>query len=290
MVKLNYNVPISEVKQDKDDSFFFIEGVAINAGVTGNNHRFTVEELSKSAPSLKGVPLLEDHRNEVGAIRGRVVDARYDEGSSNIPFKARVSDKNAIEMIKRGDLDSVSVGADVEDIKEEDGAFTLFGVKFRELSLVAVGADERANFAVAVREAYETKQKNNSMEVNRMVENKEKDVVPKPEENKEELVTQAEEQSNEVSGEAEPKPEDGASEALKEMQESIKALSDNIKSISEELKTLKEGSKIKEEVEKKEVAEKPEDEDEEDESGVEEQLRFVQGSGSIKGGSYTLVR
>jgi len=153
-LKFNYQVPIIESAFINDD--FIIQGTALNATITSNNHKFIEEELQKSANTLSGVPLLIDHRNEVDAIKGRVISGEYNEDERKVNFRAHVIDHNIKEMIKDGRIDSVSVGADVKELEEtDDGFFIPHGIKFRELSLVAVPADEGATFTVALQEAYE---------------------------------------------------------------------------------------------------------------------------------------
>jgi len=157
-LKFNYTVPF--VSEGIIDDQFIIAGTAINSTITSNNHKFLPEELNKSAVTLKGVPLLKDHRNEVDAIVGRVLEANFDEETESIPFKAKVNDETVKKLIKRGDLNTVSIGAEVSDIEEsEDGVLIPRGIKFKELSLVAVPADEGATFSIALKEAYSSKLK-----------------------------------------------------------------------------------------------------------------------------------
>ena len=100
--------------------------------------------------------LLKDHDNRIDSIVGRVIGSSYDEENSNVPFKAIVSDSHARELIQRGDLNTVSVGAIVESIEEQDGALIPRGIIFKELSLVAVPADQGATFSIALKEAYDS--------------------------------------------------------------------------------------------------------------------------------------
>ncbi len=154
-LKFNYQVPIIESAFVNDD--FIITGVALNATITSNNHKFIGEELRKSANTLNGVPLLVDHRNEVEAIKGRVISGEYDEEGQKVDFRAHIIDETMKEMVKDGRINSVSVGAAVEDLEEtDDGFFIPRGIEFKELSLVAVPADAGATFTVALQEAYET--------------------------------------------------------------------------------------------------------------------------------------
>jgi len=153
-LKFNYQVPIIESAFVNDD--FIITGTALNATITSNNHKFLAEELRKSANTLSGVPLLIDHRNEVDAIKGRVISGEFDEHEPKVNFRAHVIDETMKEMIKDGRIDSVSVGCDVEEIEESnDGFFIPHGIEFKELSLVAVPADAGATFQIALSEAYE---------------------------------------------------------------------------------------------------------------------------------------
>ena len=155
-LKFNYQVPITE-KGIIDDNFI-ITGTALNATLTSNGHQFLPEELEPAAKTLNDVPLLKNHTNEVESIMGRVFNGRWMSTEKRIDFDAHVMDKEMQKLISDGRLNSVSVGADVKDIEEtEDGRLIPRGIKFRELSLVAVGADEGASFSVALKEAYDTK-------------------------------------------------------------------------------------------------------------------------------------
>ena len=99
-LKFNYNVPIEERGEINGD--FIIEGTAINSTITSNNHKFIGEELQKAASSLNGVPLLVDHRNEVSAVKGRVLQGLFDHHMENIKFKAKVIDDETKQLIKKG--------------------------------------------------------------------------------------------------------------------------------------------------------------------------------------------
>ena len=113
-LKFNYQVPIIESAFINDD--FVITGIALNAITTSNNHKFLPEELRKSADTLSGVPLLIDHRNEVEAIKGRVLKGEYDEVEPKVNFRAHVIDSTIQGMIKDGRINSVSVGCTVEEL------------------------------------------------------------------------------------------------------------------------------------------------------------------------------
>ena len=152
VINLSYSVPISENANVNNQ--FIIKGIAINETTTGNNHKFLADELKLAAGTLKGVPLLVDHDNSISAIKGRVIESLYDESNKRIPFAASVMDNTIKEMIKDGRINSVSVGAVVKEIEEDNGTLIPRGITFKELSLVAVPADPNATFTFALTEAY----------------------------------------------------------------------------------------------------------------------------------------
>lgn len=162
-MQLNFNAPIKENAMMGGE--FLIKGIAINATTTDNNHTFLSEELEKAAGTMKGIPLLIDHNNTVESIKGRVKEGFFDSQNNRVDFEAAVMDKGMQEKIQKGLINSVSIGATVKDIEEgENGDIIPRGIRIRELSLVAVPADEGAtfqvsssanNFAMALKEAYD---------------------------------------------------------------------------------------------------------------------------------------
>jgi hypothetical protein len=287
-ITLSYNVPILESAQV--DSDFVIQGVAINATITSNNHKFLNEELRESATTLTGVPLLVDHRNEISAIKGRVTIGEYDEVNSRINFKAKVVDKEVRQMIRDKLINSVSVGATVKDIEEgADGVIIPRGICFKELSLVAVPADGGATFTTALHEAY--------------THAKEWDPKPSKEEDEDEDDTNDEEEEIEI--------EDKAKIEVKELQSPTKV--DDLESMKGGLKMSEEITKVEQKLEvesaeskmlkemmskveamSKELTElkakKEEIKAEVKEEEAPSKYNIVQGFGSLRGSSYTLVR
>ncbi len=152
MNKLNYMIPLKLVESTEESNDFFIEGVAINATTTDNNHKFLAEELKSAAGSLTDRPLLTDHDDTLRSIAGRVIMSDFDSMNERIIFKAKLNDTEqgrlAKQLIKSGDLNTVSVGANVESFEEEDGTMVPRGIKFKELSLVASPADDAALFTL----------------------------------------------------------------------------------------------------------------------------------------------
>jgi len=168
-INLSYQVPIQVIEtpiEGSEELEFLIQGIAINSTVTDNKHKFVSEELESAAHTLSNVPLLKDHNNSVDSIVGRVIKSEFNHLDENIMFKARINNteqgKHIKNLIKSGDLNTVSIGANVESLEESDeGLFIPRGIIFKELSVVAVPADSDAKFTftgnsfdLALKEAY----------------------------------------------------------------------------------------------------------------------------------------
>lgn len=276
-LSFNYQIPIKE--QGFMNGQFTIAGTAISSSVTSNNHKFLPEELKLSADTLNGVPLLVDHRNEVDAIKGRVIVSEFDDVNEKVNFKAQIEDESIKEMIKDGRLNSVSVGAIVKELEDDGDYFIPRGIVFKELSLVAVPADPRATFDIALKEAYKssfTELKGGSDKVG-------------DEEAKDEAKEEVEDEAKE-----EVKPEEAKEEAKEEEakpeEEKEAVTEEKVKSIVKA--TLKEAEEAKPE-EKKEES-KPEEDSEESEEAEDEEVsegyKIEQSAGTLRGGAFILVR
>ena len=154
-INLSYSVPIKIVEstiteEGSENDEFMIEGIAINATLTDNNHKFLAEELKPAAKTLVNRPLLKDHDDSVDSIVGRVIEAKFDELGQNIRFQARINNTEVGQKIKEliiaGDLNTVSVGASVKELEDAEDFIIPRGIKFKELSLVATPADDDAQF------------------------------------------------------------------------------------------------------------------------------------------------
>lgn len=169
-INLSYTVPIKVTEGDEGTDEFIIQGIAISSTVTDNQHKFLSEELELAAKTLQNKPLLKDHDNLTDSVIGRVIVSDFDASSESVTFKARINSteqgSKIKELIKSGDLNTVSIGANVESMEEEDGLMIPRGIKFKELSIVAVAADDNAeftfrgtNFMSALEEAYRSSKK-----------------------------------------------------------------------------------------------------------------------------------
>lgn len=151
-----------------------IKGVAINAGISLNNVNYVEEELKANASSLIGVPIMKNHSNMVEDIVGRVTHANYEDANKRIVYAGDLMDPKTIEMVKDGRLNQVSIRAKYDTIEEsqkDDGVITVKGLKFLELSTVAIAGDPKASlhtdFNSFVMEDYN---KNVMEDLNNMVE------------------------------------------------------------------------------------------------------------------------
>ncbi len=276
-INLSYSVDISEASTENGD--FIIQGTAINATTTDNGHRFLVEELRPAAKGMTGIPLLVDHDALVSNIKGRVLVGTFNEEQEKIDFKAKVMDKLTIEMIKDKRINSVSIGANVKEIEEnDDGTITARGIKIKELSLVAVPADDGATFAIAMSEAYNSLKEENLQELKGGLseEMKENDDVktPKEEEAKEE------EKSEPVVTE----------EKLRTLvAESVVAAMKALKEADVDETPVEEPAEETKEEEAEEETEDEEESEEEEEDKAEEsnKLDIQEGSGTLRGHSFS---
>lgn len=277
-LQLSYNVPITE--SSTQDGEFIIQGTAINATTTDNGHKFLVEELRPSAASLTGVPLLVDHNNLVENIKGRVLSGTFNEVEEKVDFRAKVVDEKTIKLIKEGLLNTVSVGANVKEIEEsEDGSVIARGIKFKELSLVAVPADEGATFTIAMSEAY-NKMKESKDEDKEDLQDLKGGLSEMSEENNDKVIETIEKMS---------KAFDEKLDALAAQVKEMKEADIDEEESKEETKEESEEESTEEKEEEKSESEESEDESEEDEESTKESSKYniVEGNGSLKGGSFS---
>ena len=326
MNDIRYTIPI-QIKENFSDSTgdFIIKGVAISSTVTDNGHKFLPDELRNSAGSLTNRPLLMDHNASIDSMIGRVISSIFDETDQVIKFEAKVNDttsgKKVKELILAGDLCTVSVGCNVQEIIEEDGIFIPMGIKFKELSVVATPADDNAmftkmstdsNLQLVLQEAYSksnTKVKQNAVSVDDKIKKeinmeKENSVLETLKEEsvkfKDEVNAKIEAQATlladtlskvdemKVSMETEAKAKEEVNTKINESLDSIKSLIDGLtkesdKDESEEKSEEKEESKAEEKEDKKaeESDEKEEDEESDEDNTVDEQFKIVQGHRSF---------
>ena len=259
---LEFYTPIEENFSEGDD--FIIRGVAINETTTLNNVKYVAEELEKAAPSFRNVPILLDHKNEIKSIVGRTTErVDWNPNFRRVDFEAKIMDKEIVEMIKDGRIGSVSIGAKVQDlIEEEDGSMKAIGIYGLEISLVAVPGDSDANLAQAMQRGLTLKEIASDdykfKKEDKMAEEEKTEEVP-------EVVKPAEE-SKEVE---EPKEVEKPKVAEEKAQKiNVKVDTTEISGMKEQIAELKEllmekkkiQEQVDEEKEKESEEEKPKDE------------------------------
>lgn len=287
-INLNYSVDISESSTENGD--FIIQGTAINATTTDNGHRFLVEELRPAAKGMAGIPLLVDHDALVANIKGRVLAGTFNEAQEKIDFKAKVMDKISQDMIKDKRITSVSIGANVKEIEEnDDGTITARGIKIKELSLVAVPADDGATFAIAMNQAF-----NKIKEGKENLQKLKGGLSEKMEENDNAKILEAIESMGKSFTEKIETMDKVFTEKLEAMKESDADEAEAKAKAEEEAKKeadaneeANEEAKAKEEADAKaeEEADKKAEEDAKAEEGSK--LDFVEGNGSLRGHSFS---
>jgi hypothetical protein len=177
---VEFAAPIEVVKEQslKENARFIVHGVAINETTTRNKVKYLGEELLRSAASLKGKPILKDHDRSVDSIVGKVTNSVYQ--NNRIEFDGEIMDKRIQEMISQGLISSVSIGAQVETMSDDENnpeVQIAHGIEFVELSFVAVPGDENAvlqhNLSTAIAEKWSEVQKS-------MTDKKEEQTPPMP--------------------------------------------------------------------------------------------------------------
>jgi len=255
---LEFFVPISE-KVVTESNEFMIRGVAINETTTLNGVKYVAEELEKAAASFRGVPILLDHKNEVKNIVGRTTEnVHWSPTNKRIEFEAKIMDKDIKERIQDGRIGSVSIGARVQDLVEEDGVEKAIGIQGLEISLVAVPGDSQATLAQALQECKVLKEKAqlNKLEEKQMVETDTKDVSQTPAEEEKPVEKPAEEPAVEDKPAEEPKSEEPKEVATEKVDN--KLLSEMKSQLAELKVLLKEKRKIMEQTEEEKPEVKPE--------------------------------
>ena len=255
---LEFYTPIEENFADGDD--FIIRGVAINETTTLNNVKYVAEELEKAAASFRNVPILLDHKNEIKSIVGRTTErVDWNLNFRRIDFEGKIMDKEIIEMIKDGRIGSVSIGAKVQDlIEEEDGSMKAIGIHGLEISLVAVPGDSQANLAQAMQHGLTLKELANEdnykfKKEDKMAEEEEKtEEVPaevpeeKPAETPEEKEVVAEEKVQKINVKVDTSEISGMKEQIAELKELLiekKKLTEQVEEEKEEEKESEDETK-----------------------------------------------
>ena len=126
-----------------------IRGTAIKAGLSRNWRLYLADELRAAAETLVGKPVYLEHVHAGRAV-GKVLRAWWDDDEQAVKFEAEIYDPEVAEKIRLGLIRHVSIAADYELLEPADGVAPR-GLRFRELSLVAVPGVPEANIEVIER-------------------------------------------------------------------------------------------------------------------------------------------
>lgn len=88
-----------------------IGGVAIKAGLSRNNIKYTEEELKKFTPTLKNRPILKDHESRTDNTIGVVTKSKFDINTVSYNGWVKEDGSGIIEKINDGRVKEVSIGA-----------------------------------------------------------------------------------------------------------------------------------------------------------------------------------
>ena len=126
-----------------------IRGIAIKAGMSRNYNIYLEEELKAAVKSLIGKPIYLEHVDVANAI-GKITNAWWDDKEKAIWYEAEIYDDEIANKIRAGLIQHVSIAADYEVLEPVNGKIP-HGLKFRELSLVAVPGIPETNIQVVER-------------------------------------------------------------------------------------------------------------------------------------------
>jgi uncharacterized C2H2 Zn-finger protein len=170
-MKFNYDVIIETLPvlpESQNLKGILVHGTAIKEVISRNGIKYVAKELEKATPSLKGRPILKDHKNDVDHIVGKVLDSTYHAEEKAIKFKGLITDERIQQLIQHGLINHVSIGASVKTMHEEDNngekSMVAEGIEILELSVTPVPGVPSASisagetFAVAIQEAFKKSQ------------------------------------------------------------------------------------------------------------------------------------
>lgn len=126
-----------------------IYGVLATARVSRNGRLFLPRELELAVKRVENqwIPIYLEHVNVQNAVgRARLI---WNPEMLQVEFEGEIFDEEVAEKIRNGIIQKVSLGADYERVEELDDVEVIRGLRFRELSLVAVPGIPEANIKIA---------------------------------------------------------------------------------------------------------------------------------------------
>ena len=151
---------------NKDNEEFLLSGMAIHEGRYRDIFEFEPSEISKCSKSIKNAKLMKDHSDSIDDIIGVVKNAKTvtdpETDTKAVQYSAEIDpdETKLIEKIKKGYVDSVSIGFSFEPYcstchkkfsecshwfgDEDDTHILVRNTEIPELSLVYAGEDRNA--------------------------------------------------------------------------------------------------------------------------------------------------
>ena len=115
-----------------------VQGIAVKAGISKNNIKYTPEALSKTSHELADKPILKDHKAITDNTIGRTITSEYKDGTIYYEGWIREDGTGIIQRIMDGRIKEVSIGAMVDRLVKEsdddDEALIAEGIHYLELS------------------------------------------------------------------------------------------------------------------------------------------------------------
>ena len=125
-----------------------IQGVLAIPRASRNMNLYLPSELEQAVKRLKGqeIPIYLEHIDAMNAVGKAKLE--WNPEKLQVEFIGYVYDEDVADKIKAGLIKHVSLGADYERIDQIDGLNVVRGLRFKELSLVAVPGIPEANIRV----------------------------------------------------------------------------------------------------------------------------------------------
>ena len=135
--QLNISFKINE-ELSSSDGDLYISGVALAEG-TYHGKYYPDEILPDIAKQLVGKPLRMAHQKGPKNIVGKITTTKYDSGSKEVRFKAKVFDAFARKLIEEELYEDVSIGVWIDKFNDIIHGWTAANPEVDELSILEKG-------------------------------------------------------------------------------------------------------------------------------------------------------
>jgi hypothetical protein len=115
-----------------------VKGIALRAGTSRNNVKYTAREMQKTANELTDRPILMDHESRSDRVIGKTTFSKFLPAENAIYYEGWVKETGfgVLEAIKDGRLSTVSIGAMCDRVLEDEETKEVLaeGIHYLELS------------------------------------------------------------------------------------------------------------------------------------------------------------